>query len=279
VLLLLESSCRRGRSTNRTATSSSIPLDRIGHRAFGDRDVAHLEGTMDHGHVARVYVAQCANEGNDIETECAVRLPYGYFLFRAIRATMEWTGRLHTMPRGEGQAAHGGDGDNDPRGTIEYPYEMATDPICWRRWGASRYFVGSGNKPVGQHEGVAKPEGKQRAQASLSPLQTACQSRRLPPRQEVYTRFGTSNTITTAINKVPTSVYYKRIGNMVLMQAKDNSIIGNVAFDQKEPILAASPYAFTSMVGKYSKWGTVEIEDRQRILAEWAVKTWPIRIK
>jgi len=66
---------------------------------------------------------------------------------------------------------------------------------------------------------------------------------------------------------------------MVLMQAKDNSIIGNVAFDQKEPILAASPYAFTSMVGKYSKWGTVEIEDRQRILAEWAVKTWPIRIK
>ncbi len=75
------------------------------------------------------------------------------------------------------------------------------------------------------------------------------------------------------------SVYYKRIGNMVLMQAKDNSIIGNVAFDQKEPILAASPYAFTSMVGKYSKWGTVEIEDRQRILAEWAVKTWPIRIK
>lgn len=75
------------------------------------------------------------------------------------------------------------------------------------------------------------------------------------------------------------SAYYKRLGNMVLLQAKDNSIVGNAAFDKKKPILAASPYEFTRIAGQQKKWGTQEIEKRQAKLAEWAVKTWPIRIK
>ena len=68
----------------------------------------------------------------------------------------------------------------------------------------SRYFVDSGNEPAGQRKGAAKPAGEHRAQAFLSPRQTACQQRRLPSGQRVHARLGTSNTITSGINKVPT---------------------------------------------------------------------------
>lgn len=71
---------------------------------------------------------------------------------------------------------------------------------------------------------------------------------------------------------------YKRIGNMVILQAKKNSIIGNKSFAEKRDVLKNSNYALTAEVAEYDQWGIEEIEDRQKSLAQLAVKTWPVQI-
>ena len=74
-------------------------------------------------------------------------------------------------------------------------------------------------------------------------------------------------------------VYYTRIGNMVILQAKKNTLIGNSKFDVKRPVLKSSAYLLTSEVANYSTWGIAEINDRQRKLAKLAVETWPLTMK
>jgi Protein of unknown function DUF262/Protein of unknown function (DUF1524) len=73
------------------------------------------------------------------------------------------------------------------------------------------------------------------------------------------------------------STVYKRLGNMVLMQASKNSEIGNKAFHLKRPLFQSSPYLLTQMVGKKIHWDVTDIDERQVKLAEIAVKTWPIK--
>lgn len=75
------------------------------------------------------------------------------------------------------------------------------------------------------------------------------------------------------------NAYYKRIGNLVLLKATTNASIGNGSFEKKKAAFAASSYALTSMVAQFNGWDAGAIEQRQRVLAEWAVKTWPIRSK
>ena len=72
---------------------------------------------------------------------------------------------------------------------------------------------------------------------------------------------------------------YKRLGNMVLLQATKNNAIGNRGFDEKKPILKASAYILTSQVAKEATWGATEISERQKKLAELAIKTWSLDIK
>ena len=70
---------------------------------------------------------------------------------------------------------------------------------------------------------------------------------------------------------------YKRLGNMVLMQASKNNEIGNKPFSIKRPHLQSSPYLLTQMVGKRLDWDVKDIEERQIKLAEIAVETWPLK--
>ena len=72
--------------------------------------------------------------------------------------------------------------------------------------------------------------------------------------------------------------YYKRLGNMALMQATKNSIIGNSKFSDKQAALKASTYFLTKEIGEESSWTQSEIDGRQKRLAQLAVKTWPIDI-
>lgn len=67
---------------------------------------------------------------------------------------------------------------------------------------------------------------------------------------------------------------YKRLGNMVLLQASKNSAIGNKRFEDKRQTLQASPYYLTKMVGEKEKWSIEAIQERQAYLAELAVKVW-----
>lgn len=69
--------------------------------------------------------------------------------------------------------------------------------------------------------------------------------------------------------------YLKRIGNMALLQASKNSEIGNQGPSVKWKQYESSTFLFTKDVASYGEWGPKQIEDRQRDMSEYAVKTWP----
>jgi hypothetical protein len=71
-------------------------------------------------------------------------------------------------------------------------------------------------------------------------------------------------------------LYYKRIGNLCLMRASDNSAAKSAGFATKKPIFAKSPYLLTKQIADAAEWGWEEIVERQKSLAKIAVKTWPI---
>ena len=71
--------------------------------------------------------------------------------------------------------------------------------------------------------------------------------------------------------------FYSRIGNLVLLQASKNSLIGNSKLEDKCGVLKDSTYTLTKEVGRMKTWGTAEISARQKRLATLAVETWPIK--
>lgn len=70
--------------------------------------------------------------------------------------------------------------------------------------------------------------------------------------------------------------HFRRLGNLVLLQATVNSEIGNLSFAAKKEHYKASAFFLTKMVAKERKWGLEQIVDRQEKLAGLAVKTWPL---
>jgi hypothetical protein len=79
-----------------------------------------------------------------------------------------------------------------------------------------------------------------------------------------------------SFDKNTAAALYKRLGNMVLMQASKNVLIGNSAFSEKKKILKDSTFLLTGEVAKESKWEAKQISDRQMRLAKLAVQTWPV---
>jgi Protein of unknown function DUF262/Protein of unknown function (DUF1524) len=71
------------------------------------------------------------------------------------------------------------------------------------------------------------------------------------------------------------ALYAKRLGNLVLMRASDNSHVKSASFREKKQIYAKSPYVLTSQIGGLEEWTVASIVDRQKRLAELAVTTWP----
>ena len=71
-------------------------------------------------------------------------------------------------------------------------------------------------------------------------------------------------------------LYYKRIGNLCLMRASENSAAKSAAFSIKKPIIGKSPYVLTKQIADAVEWTWEDIGARQKILAGIAVKTWPI---
>lgn len=72
--------------------------------------------------------------------------------------------------------------------------------------------------------------------------------------------------------------YYNRIGNLTLLQRKLNSNIGNSGFVKKLEIYKKTQLKLTFSLDQYSMWGTDQIEQRQKWLAQLAVEAWPIKI-
>ncbi len=68
-----------------------------------------------------------------------------------------------------------------------------------------------------------------------------------------------------------------RLGNLALLQASKNVVIDRQDFSKKKGTLLKSPFLLTKMIGKeFKTWGVAEIETRQKKLAAYAPRTWPL---
>jgi hypothetical protein len=75
------------------------------------------------------------------------------------------------------------------------------------------------------------------------------------------------------------AAYHRKLGNMVLLAAKKNTVAGNSSFKKKKMILKDSAFVTTKEVAKYPGWTATEINERQKQLAKIAVKTWPLDVR
>jgi hypothetical protein len=80
----------------------------------------------------------------------------------------------------------------------------------------------------------------------------------------------------TNFDKESAAAYAKRIGNLVLLPAKSNATLGNNDFGTKAAVFGQAPYELTRQVAGVSQWTPETITRRQQILADLAVKTWPM---
>jgi len=64
-------------------------------------------------------------------------------------------------------------------------------------------------------------------------------------------------------------------GNLILMQADRNSKIGNLGFQEKSKIYKES-FLLKNQIREIKAKDIKAIENRERVLAELAVKTWQI---
>lgn len=68
--------------------------------------------------------------------------------------------------------------------------------------------------------------------------------------------------------------YHNRLGNMAIMAAKANSMIGNGSFAEKKKAYAKSDFHFTKGIAKFVGWKKSDIDNRQSEMAALAVKHW-----
>jgi hypothetical protein len=80
----------------------------------------------------------------------------------------------------------------------------------------------------------------------------------------------------TTFDNETAEAYVKRIGNLALLIAKANSDLKSSSFSDKKEIYRAAPYTLTSQIATVDEWTPAKISERQKGLAQLAVKTWPI---
>ncbi|MDP2260783.1 MAG: DUF262 domain-containing HNH endonuclease family protein [Caulobacter sp.] len=68
----------------------------------------------------------------------------------------------------------------------------------------------------------------------------------------------------------------RRLGNLALLQAKNNSDLRSADFATKAAAFKDSPYVLTDQIASVSDWGPAQIAERQKILARLALKAWPL---
>jgi len=73
------------------------------------------------------------------------------------------------------------------------------------------------------------------------------------------------------------SAYQKRLGNMALINPKQNVMLGNSSFKEKKKEFKKSTSVTTQQVSSYSDWGPPAIINRQQYLASVVSKIWPLK--
>ena len=69
---------------------------------------------------------------------------------------------------------------------------------------------------------------------------------------------------------------HRRLGNLALLNAKGNSDLKSAGFDEKKKVFATTPYELTKQIATLTQWTPIEINERQKKMAELAVRTWPL---
>ena len=77
-------------------------------------------------------------------------------------------------------------------------------------------------------------------------------------------------------NQDTMQAYVRRLGNMVLLLAKSNADLANGDFETKKIAYAASPYELTRQISTVDDWTEAQIVERQKGLAELALRAWPL---
>lgn len=72
-------------------------------------------------------------------------------------------------------------------------------------------------------------------------------------------------------------LYYKRLGNMTILNSRKNSRIGNKSFNEKLPIFADSEFILTKEISSNPVWNKEAINNRQNKLASNAIKCWKMK--
>jgi len=68
--------------------------------------------------------------------------------------------------------------------------------------------------------------------------------------------------------------YVYQLGNLTLMNSKQNGDIGNKLFSEKSKVYPTSEYLITSNEIKFDEWTPVTLRKRQQKLAEYATQIW-----
>lgn len=71
-------------------------------------------------------------------------------------------------------------------------------------------------------------------------------------------------------------LYRNRIGNLTLLRAADNSKLQSYDFAAKKVVYADCPYEITRQIAEATEWTPQSIFDRQKILAQLALRTWKL---
>ena len=71
-------------------------------------------------------------------------------------------------------------------------------------------------------------------------------------------------------------IHVKRLGNLALLLAKNNSDLRSSDFKTKKETYKDSPYELTRQISTASAWDAKQIAERQKTLAELALRAWPL---
>ena len=77
-------------------------------------------------------------------------------------------------------------------------------------------------------------------------------------------------------NEDTARAYMKRLGNLALLLAKSNSDLRSADFKTKKAVYKTSPYELTRQISTVAAWDGTQIGKRQKVLAELALRAWPL---
>jgi hypothetical protein len=72
-------------------------------------------------------------------------------------------------------------------------------------------------------------------------------------------------------------VFVHRLGNQTLLSKSENDKIGNDSYTKKQEVFKDSEVCITRRLASVASWNEQAIEQRQKWMAELAVKAWPVK--